>query len=159
MTTTMETKNSSGMLQNGPLDPHTIALPILNLNSAHCAARVEKALSGLPTGAANVDLGAHTATLSHVPSAQAVRDAVSAVRAAGYDVSTDKRLFRTSGITCGGCVNSVTKILSALPGVLAVTVDIPLKQATVETVHGTVTNDAIREALSATAYEFIAQAA
>ena len=139
---------------------HTATLPIIDMNSPHCAARVEKAITALPTGSASrVDLAGQTATLSEAPSAQAVRDAVSAVRAAGYDVSTDKRLFRTSGITCGGCVNSVTKILSALPGVLAVTVDIAQKHATVETVHGTVPDDAIREALSTTAYEFIAQAA
>lgn len=142
------------------MNTHTIALPIIDMNSPNCATQVEKAITALPTlAASNVDLDAHTATLSDDPSAQAVRDAVSAVRAAGYDVTTDKRLFQTTGITCGGCVNSVTKVLSALPGVLAVSVDIPLKRATVETVHGTVTDDAIREALASTAYEFIAQAA
>lgn len=142
------------------MNTHTITLPIIDMNSPNCARQVEKAITALPLlAASSVDLDAHTATLSGDPSAQAVRDAVSAVRAAGYDVTTDKRLFLTTGITCGGCVNSVTKVLSALPGVLAVSVDIPLKRATVETVHGTVTDDAIREALEATAYEFIAQAA
>jgi len=130
------------------------------MNSPHCAAQVQKAITVLPTLAASeVDLVNRTAILSKDPSAQSVRDAVSAVRATGCDVSIDKRLFRTTGITCGGCVNSVTKVLSALPGVLAVTVDIPLKQATVETVHGTVTDDAIGEALRSTAYQFIAQPA
>ncbi len=142
------------------MNTHTITLPILNMNSPQSAPQVEKAITALPTlAASNVNLDAHTATLSGDPSAQAVRDAVSAVRAAGYDVTSDKRLFLTTGITCGGCVNSVTKILSALSGVLAVTVDVPLKQATVETVHGTVTDDAIGEALRSTAYKFIAQAA
>mgnify|MGYP003381264942 CR=1 FL=1 len=160
MTTTKETKNSSGLIQKAPMNTQALTLPILNMNSPHCPARVEKAINALPTlAASSVDLAAQTVTLADAPSAQTVRDAVRVVREAGYDVSTDNRLFRTSGITCGGCVNSVTKVISALPGVLAVTVDIPLKQATVETVHGTLTDDAIHEALSSTAYEFIAQAA
>jgi len=139
---------------------HTATLPIIDMNSPHCAARVEKAITVLPAlTASSVDLAAHTATLSDDPTAQVVRDAVSAVRAVGYDLTTDKRLFQTTGITCGGCVNSVTKILSALPDVLAVTVDIPLKQATVETVSGTVSDQSIREALETTAYEFISRAA
>lgn len=148
------------MNQTTPMNTHTITLPILNMNSPHSAAQVEKAIAALPTlAASSVDLDAHTVTLSDDPSAQSVRDAVSAVRAAGYDVTIDKRLYLTTGITCGGCVNSVSKVLSALRGVLAVTVDIPLKRATVETVHGTVADDAIREALETTNYEFVAQAA
>lgn len=65
----------------------------------------------------------------------------------------------TTGISCGGCVGGVTKILSALPGVLSVSVDIPLKQAAVETVHGTVTDEAIRDALKPAGYGFVAQVA
>ena len=142
------------------MNTHAITLPILDMNSPHCATRVEKALTSVPSlAASSVDLSAHTATLSGDPSAQAVRDAVLAVREAGYGVATDTHSFTTTGITCGGCVNSVTKILSALPGVLAVTVDVPLKQATVETVHGTVTDDELRNALKPAGYEFIAQAA
>ena len=140
------------------MNTHTITLPILDMNSPHCATRVEKAITSLASlAASNVDLATHTAILTDNPSAQAVRDAVMAVREAGYEVSIDKRLFQTTGITCGGCVGSVTKILSALPGVLAVSVDIPLKRATVETVHDTVPDDAIREALKSTNYEFVAE--
>ncbi|MEO8590708.1 MAG: cation transporter [Flavobacteriales bacterium] len=142
------------------MNKHTIILPILDMNSPHCATRVEKAIMSVPTfTASSVDLAAHTATLSGDPSAQAVRDAVFAVRAAGYDVATEMHSFATTGITCSGCVNSVTKILSALPGVLDVAVDIPLKQATVEIVPGTVTDDELRLALKPAGYEFIAQAA
>ena len=139
---------------------HTITLPILDMDSPHCATRVEKAITSVPSlAASSVDLSTHTATLSGDPSAQAVRDAIAAIRTAGYEVASEKHSFTTTGITCGGCVNSVTKILSALPGVLAVAVDVPLKRATVETVQGTVTGDAIRDALGSTAYEFVARAA
>ena len=139
------------------MNTQTITLPILDMNSPHCATRVEKAITSLASlSSSNVDFAAHTAILTDNPSAQAVRDAVMTVREAGYGVAVDKRIFLTSGITCGGCVGSVTKILSTLPGVLSVSVDIPLKRATVETVHDVVTDDAIRDALEPTNFEFVA---
>jgi copper chaperone CopZ len=36
-----------------------------------------------------------------------------------------------SGMTCGGCVNAVTRILSRVPGVAAVAVDLKSGHATV----------------------------
>ncbi len=123
---------------------HTITLPIPGMNRPHCATWVEKAVAAVLTlAASNMDLIPHTAVLSGDPSAKAVRDAVSAVREAGYDAATDKRLFLITGITCSGCVRSVTRILSALSGMLAVTIDVPLKRATVGTVHCTVIDDTI----------------
>ncbi len=142
------------------MNTHAITLPILDMNSPHCATRVEKAITSVPSlTASSVDLAAHTATLSGEPSAQAVRDAVAAIRAAGYDVATDKHSFMTTGITCGGCVNSVTKILSALSGVLSVAVDVAGQKATVEVVKDAVTNDELSTALKPAGYGFIAQAA
>lgn len=148
------------LIQKPPMNTHTITLPIIDMNSPHCATSVEKAITAVPTLAASrVDLASHTAVLSGDPTPQAVRNAVLAVREDGYEVATDRHQFQTTGITCGGCVGSVTKILAALPGVLAVSVDVPLKRATVETVHGTVSDDAIRDALKPAGYGFIAQAA
>lgn len=142
------------------MNTHTISLPIPDMNSPHCATRVEKAVVSVPTlTASTVDLAAHTATLSGDPSAQAVRDAIAAIRAAGYDVASEKHSFTTTGITCGGCVNSVTKILSSLPGVLSVAVDVAGKQATVEVVKGAITGDELSTALEPAGYGFIAQAA
>jgi copper chaperone CopZ len=82
---------------------------------------VEKAIRSVPAiTAADVDLDAHVAHLTSSEPAQAVKEAVAAIRQAGYHVATDQRRFDTTGITCGGCAKSVTTVLSALPGVLAV---------------------------------------
>jgi len=142
-----------------PMNNHTITLPILDMNSPHCATRVEKAVTSVPslTGS-SVELAAHNATLSGGPTAQAVRDAIAAIRAAGYDVATEKHSFTTTGITCGGCVNSVTKILSAMSGVLSVAVDVAGQKATVDVVKGAVTDDELSTALKPVGYGFIAQA-
>ncbi len=39
-------------------------------------------------------------------------------------MSTGTYRFSTTGITCGGCANSVTTILKRLPGVVGVQVDV-----------------------------------
>jgi len=40
--------------------------------------------------------------------------------------------FAVDGMTCGGCVRSVTRVVSELPGVKAVDVSLPEKAAKVE---------------------------
>jgi len=70
-------------------------------------------------------------------------------------VATDQRSFDTTGITCGGCAKSVSAILSALPGVLAVEVDVPHNTATVEVVSDTVSDDELADALKPTGYRLM----
>jgi len=142
------------------MNKHAITLPILDMSSPHCATRVEKAITSVPslTGS-SVDLTTHSVLLSGDPSAQAVRDAIAAIRAAGYDIATVTHSFTTTGITCGGCVNSVTKVLSAISGVLSVAVDVPGQSASVDVVKGAVTDDELSTALKPVGYGFIAQTA
>lgn len=141
------------------MDNTNITLPLLDVNSPHCALRVEKAIRtvGMIT-AADVDLDAHVAHLTGSEPAQAVKEAVTAIRQAGYHVATEQRHFDTTGITCGGCVRGVTTVLSSLPGVLAVAVDVPNNTATVEVVKGTVSDDRLAEALKPTGYRLLPQA-
>ena len=142
------------------MDNTNIILPLLDVNSAHCALRVEKAIRTVPAiTAADVDLDAHVAHFTSGEPAQAVKEAVAAIQQAGYNVATDQRHFDTTGITCGGCVRSVTSVLSALPGVLAVTVDVPNNTATVEVVKGTVSDDTLADALKPTGYRLLPHAA
>ena len=141
------------------MDNTNIILPLLDMNSAHCALRVEKAIRTVPAIAgAEVDLNAHVANLPSTAPAQAVREAVAAIRQAGYNVATEAHRFTTTGITCGGCAKSVTTILSALPGVLTVAVDVPNNRATVDVVKGTVSDDTLAEALKPTGYRLLPQA-
>jgi Cu+-exporting ATPase len=142
------------------MDNTNITLPLLDVNSPHCALRVEQALRSVAAiNAAEVDLDAHLAHITSSQSAQAVKEAVAAIRQAGYQVATDQRHFDTTGITCGGCAKSVSTILGALPGVLAVAVDVPNNTATVEVVKGTVSDGTLAEALKPTGYRLLPQAA
>ncbi|MBL7951292.1 MAG: cation transporter [Flavobacteriales bacterium] len=137
-----------------------ITLPLLNVNSAHCALRVEQALKATAgVTDAKVDLGTQRATISSETPAKAVRDAVAAVRLAGYDVSSERLHFNTTGITCAGCARSAGNILDRLTGVLNTTIDQPTGTATVEVVKGTVTLEEMLSALKPAGYSLIPQAA
>ncbi|WKZ64983.1 MAG: cation transporter [Flavobacteriales bacterium] len=142
------------------MDNTNIALPLLDVNSAHCALRVEKALHGVPTlEEARVDLDRHLATLRSATSAQAVREAVAAIRKAGYNVATERHRFSTTGITCAGCANKAGDILNKLPGVVSATADHVTRTADVEVVQGTLTQEDLLNALRPAGYGLLPVAA
>ena len=138
----------------------TISLPLLDVNSAHSALLVESAIKSITAlGESKVDLDQHSANLSSAATAPDVCEAVTAIRKAGYNVATDTRTFDTTGISCGGCVNSVTSILTGLPGVLGLSVDVSGRTATVEVVQGLVSDEELTRALKPTGYQLKPQAA
>lgn len=72
---------------------------------------------------------------------------------------TETLRFTTTGITCGGCANSATRILDRLPGVVAVRVDAASSTAEVEVERGAVDLEALRAALKPAGYGLIPKAA
>ncbi|MFT3884038.1 MAG: heavy-metal-associated domain-containing protein [Flavobacteriales bacterium] len=71
--------------------------------------------------------------------------------------STERFHFSTTGITCGGCANSVRTILGRLSGVVGVQVDIPAQTAEVEVERGTLTPGQLAEALKPAGYGLLLQ--
>jgi copper ion binding protein len=47
-------------------------------------------------------------------------------------MQTESTVLKVSGMTCQGCVNSVTKVLEELPGVARVTVSLDKGEARVD---------------------------
>lgn len=142
------------------MDNPIITLPLLDVNSPHCALRVENAIRTVPAiASAEVDLQAHVAHLTSTAPAQAVREAVAAIRQAGYKVATEAHRFTTTGVTCAGCATSVGTILNKLPGVVSARVDHLEKTADIELVKGTLSIDDLASALKPAGYGLIQQAA
>ncbi|MBK9515543.1 MAG: heavy-metal-associated domain-containing protein [Flavobacteriales bacterium] len=97
------------------MDNSNITLPLLDVNSPHCALRVKNAIHSVPSiTAVEVDLNTHSATLHSTAPAPAVQEAVTAIRQAGYQVATEQPGFATTGMTCGGCAKSAANILRKL---------------------------------------------
>lgn len=66
---------------------------------------------------------------------------------------TTTSTIRIEGMTCEGCVRSVTKLVAALPGVRAVKVSLTDGKAEVTYDSGAVTPARIREAVEDAGYE------
>ena len=67
------------------------------------------------------------------------------------DTTTTK--FTVDGMTCGGCVRSVTRVVSELSGVKSVDVSLPEKSAKVEYDAGAVTPAAIVAAIEGAGFD------
>lgn len=60
---------------------------------------------------------------------------------------TEQLHFTTTGVSCGGCANSVRAILDKLPGVVNVKVNVEAETADVEIERGSLTVDELNKAL------------
>jgi len=61
--------------------------------------------------------------------------------------------LRVDGMTCQGCVLSVTRVLLGVPGVRHAEVSLERAQATVEFDPGQVSTAALKQAIAAAGYE------
>lgn len=69
---------------------------------------------------------------------------------------TEKLHFTTTGVSCGGCANSVQAILDMLPGVVNVKVNVEAETADVEIERGSLTIDELNKALQPAGYGLVA---
>jgi copper chaperone len=65
-------------------------------------------------------------------------------------------VLNVTGMTCGGCVASVRRALTALPGIAGVVVSLPRQQAEIQFDESKLTVDAIRTALQRAGYDVAA---
>jgi len=106
-----------------------LTLPITGMTCASCVKRVEKALLGLPgVQAAEVNLGTESVTVN---GAATLPDMAATLARAGYAVATRELTLQISGMTCASCVGRVEKALLKVPGVLRVSVNLALENASV----------------------------
>ena len=132
--------------------PVEIDLPITGMTCASCVARVEKALARVPgVSAAVVNLANERATISAAPDVRP-NDLVAAVEDAGYGVGEEGVDLAIGGMTCASCVARVEKALSAVPGVVSVSVNLASERAHVVRVAGT-GDAALIEAVDGAGYE------
>ena len=62
-------------------------------------------------------------------------------------------LIKVEGMSCGGCVKSVTNVLAALPGVARAEVSLEDKSARVEFESGRVTREDMKRAIVDAGFE------
>ena len=112
-----------------------LSLPISGMSCASCAGRVGRALESLPGVVhAGVNLASETAEVVGTASLAAL-DA--ALREAGYGLREQVMELQISGMSCASCVGRAERALAAVPGVLAVAVNLASERATLQVLAGT----------------------
>ncbi len=125
------------------------SLPIQGMTCAACAGRVQRALEKLPgVTSASVNLASERAEVSGATTPMAAAEAVAK---AGYQVPERQFSLGIGGMTCASCVGRVQRALAAVPGVLAVQVNLASETATLRALAN-VEELALAEALRRAGY-------
>lgn len=128
-------------------------LSISGMTCASCVSHVENALNKVPgVHAAHVNLATEQANVQISDPELEIADLVSAVRDAGYDVSTESMILPIGGMTCASCVAHVEGALSDVPGVIEASVNLATERATISYVAELTGLKEFREAVAATGY-------
>jgi Cu+-exporting ATPase len=129
-----------------------LTLPIRGMSCASCVAHVEKALAAVP-GVRKVAVNLATESAAVEGATLEPRALRAAVAASGYEVATATLRLALEGMSCASCVARIERALAALPGVLAVSVNLATEVATVEVIEGAVAPAALRAAIERAGYQ------
>ena len=130
----------------------TITFAIEGLSCASCVGRAERALRAVPgVAAADVNLATGRVTLQAGAAAD-VKAAAEAVTAAGFGASRETHGLALTGLHCASCVARAERALTAVPGVLAATVNLATNRAQVTHLSQAVTMAALTGAADAAGY-------
>jgi Cu+-exporting ATPase len=81
---------------------------------------------------ANVNFVSEEVSVDYDPGKVDLAKIKATIQQLGYGVATKKSIFPVSGMTCASCVARVDSALSAVPGVVSVSVNLASEKATVE---------------------------
>lgn len=105
---------------------------IEGMTCASCVRRVELAVGKVPgVTSAAVNLATETAEVTF-DGASRPGQVIEAIRNAGYDVPSETAEIAIEGMTCASCVRRVERAISAVPGVVRVSVNLATERATIE---------------------------
>ncbi len=133
-----------------------LTLPLTGMNCASCAAKIEKALAGVPgVLKASVNFAAEKASLEYDPSVVDGKDLVSVVEGLGYGVLASRITLQIGGMNCASCAAKIEKALARVPGVLKASVNFAAEEASVEFMPGEAGIEAMKAAVTGIGYKVI----
>ncbi|MEE8574096.1 MAG: heavy metal translocating P-type ATPase [Thermodesulfobacteriota bacterium] len=106
-------------------DKKTIHVPIVGMNCASCAAKIEKALLKLSgVESAGVNFAAERASVTYGPASLTVKDITALIEGLGYTVLADSVTLKIEGMHCASCVAKIEAALARTPGVIEASVNL-----------------------------------
>ncbi len=134
-----------------------IHIPLLNVDSEHCALIVDKGLEKVKgIQSHKVELNNHRAviTAGKYPE-EAIQEAVKEIRGLGYDVPSVKKTWPVTGMSCASCAGSSEATLNNQAGVIKAEVNYANNSAQVEYIPGLISPGEMKSALQAAGYDLL----
>ncbi|MNC05767.1 Copper-exporting P-type ATPase A [compost metagenome] len=129
-------------------------LQVTGMTCSACAARIEKGLSRMEgVSQVNVNLALEQATVGFDPAVAGLPQIEEKIRSLGYDTLKESADFDITGMTCAACSARIEKVLSRMPGIASVNVNLALETAHVEYTPGNVSTADIMEKVSSIGYK------
>ena len=133
----------------------SVRIPIAGMTCAACVSHVGRALRELSgVSDAMVNLSTESALVSIDQNQSHLSELIDAVKAAGYEVPTQKVLIKVSGMTCAACVGTISTALKSMDGVVSAQVNLAAQTATIELVSGLIGLPDLRTAVESAGYGF-----
>lgn len=135
---------------------HTIEIPLVGMDSEHCAMIIDGGLSKLEGIIKHrVDFNNKKAIIETDPQKPILNEAIKTIRDLGYDVESIKKTFPITGMTCASCAVSTESILRSQNGIINVVVNFANSSATVEFIPDLISIQQMKEALQSIGYDMI----
>ncbi|TNE78970.1 MAG: copper-translocating P-type ATPase [Bacteroidetes bacterium] len=137
-----------------------LEIPLLNVDSEHCALIVDKGLGELSEiNTHSVEVNNKRAWIESAQAGEAVRHAAEKIRELGYDVASVKENFPVQNMTCASCAISVETMVGSLPGVLKSEVNYANAQLRVEFIAELISPSEMQVAVQSLGYDLLIAAA
>ena len=134
---------------------NTIDIPLEGVESEHCALIVDNGLAKVKgIKSHKVELNNHKAVIE-TENPETVSKAVTAIRDLGYGVSTVKKNFPVTGMSCASCAVSVQSILQSEPGVINAGVNFANSSASVEYIPGVADVNHFKKTIQGIGYDLV----
>jgi Cu2+-exporting ATPase len=133
-----------------------ISLPILGVDSEHCALIINQTLGNINGVISHhVELNNKLTIVEIDEQKTNISKLVSAIRAVGYDVPSIKKTYPVTGMTCAACASSAESIAQAQSGVINAAASFANTSLQVEFIPDIITPDKIKAALQSIGYDLL----
>ena len=134
----------------------TLNIPLEGVDSEHCALIIDKGLDKV-TGVLKhkVELNNNRAVITSTLNNETLIESVKAIRDLGYGVTTIKKSYPVSNMTCASCASSVQSILENQNGVVSASVNYANAAAQVEYIPTVTEPKELKTSLQSVGYDLL----